>query len=570
MKNILYTIILCFLLSSHSYGEWMKVAENLAAEEKKTEIEYPDKISSSLPPCPEDESVVWNGCVGELIFDDKSWYVGEIDNDAANGQGTMLYPTDNKYAYDLYVGELRDDLRNGQGTMTHSNDDGKIVYVGEWQDDLSHGTGVIFWPNGDWYIGEYKENKKHGEGTYNFKDGKVDFGEWKAGELVNKIDSETLYFPTSLPPCPEDENVVWNNCLGRLYFDYDDGVTASYLGEIINDVAHGQGIFTFSNGDAYVGEFLNNMFQGQGTMILSTGEVYVGEFQNDLRSGQGSNIWIDGMVYIGQYQNDLRYGQGKNISPDGEIKVGEWENDALIIESPKEIKGDEIFYDVVGTGFSVSESGDVITNFHVIEECDTVNIIYNGNDIETTIAAIDQNNDLALLKGNFEPDYFFTFDDKPIEPRTLINVAGFPHGYDVSTIVVVNKGIISSPVGIDDDVSRFRIDAPIQPGNSGGPVFDKNGNALGVVVEGLNKLLFTEVYDDIPENTNFAIKGYIAKDFLKTHGVKLEKPRKKVRPRYVTDLYMNATHAISCGVISKKNKFIEIIKKIGRIIKGLE
>ena len=276
------------------------------------------------------------------------------------------------------------------------------------------------------------------------------------------------------------------------------------------------------------------------------------------------------MVYIGQWQNDLRYGQGKNIFPDGEIEVGEWGNDALITESPTEIKGDEIFYDVLGTGFSVSESGDVITNFHVIEECDAVNIIYNGNEIEATIAATDPYNDLALLKGNFETNYFFTFDDKPIEPRTLINVAGFPHGYDVSTMVVVNEGIISSPVGIGDDVSRFRIDAPIQPGNSGGPVFDKNGNALGVVVESLDKELIFKETGDIPENANFAIKGYVAKDFLKTHGVKLEKPRKKVRPRFVTDLYINATHAISCGVISKKNKFIEIIKKIGRIIKGLE
>ena len=493
-----------------------------------------------------------------MIFDDKSWYLGEIDNDAANGQGAMLYPTDNKYRYDLYVGELRDDLRNGQGTMSHSNDDGKIVYVGEWQDDLNHGTGVIFWPNGDWYIGEYKENKKHGEGTYTYKDGKIEFGEWKTGELVNKIDSETLYFPSSLPPCPEDKNVAWNNCVGGLSFDYDGDLTASYHGEIDNDTANGQGIFIFSNGEVYVGEFKNDLLHGQGTYIFPSGEVYVGEFRNDLLYGQGTNIWNDGGVYVGEWQNNLKNGQGINILPNGEKEVGEWENDTLITSSSTEIKGDEIFYDVLGTGFSVSESGDVITNFHVIEECDAVNIIYNGNEIEATIAATDQHHDLALLKGDFKPDYFFTFDDKPIEPRTAINVAGFPSEYGISTVPVVTEGIISSTVGDRDIISEFRIDAAIQGGNSGGPVFDKDGNVIGIVVSGYT------------ENTNFAIKGYVAKDILKTHGVELAKPRKKVRPRFVTDLYMNATHAISCGVISKKNKFIEIIKKFGRIIKGLE
>jgi S1-C subfamily serine protease len=65
----------------------------------------------------------------------------------------------------------------------------------------------------------------------------------------------------------------------------------------------------------------------------------------------------------------------------------------------------------------------------------------------------------------------------------------------------------------------IQISAPVQPGNSGGPVFDQNGNVVAIVVSKLNALRVAKVTDDVPQNVNFAIKSLIAMGFLETGSV---------------------------------------------------
>lgn len=75
-------------------------------------------------------------------------------------------------------------------------------------------------------------------------------------------------------------------------------------------------------------------------------------------------------------------------------------------------------------------------------------------------------------------------------------------------------GNVTALAGLDDD-SRFpQISAPVQPGNSGGPLFDRNGNVVGVVVAKLNALKIASATGDIPQNVNFAIKASVAIGFL--------------------------------------------------------
>jgi S1-C subfamily serine protease len=56
--------------------------------------------------------------------------------------------------------------------------------------------------------------------------------------------------------------------------------------------------------------------------------------------------------------------------------------------------------------------------------------------------------------------------------------------------------------------------APVQPGNSGGPLLDAGGNIVGVVVSKINALAVAKATGDIPQNINFAIKSSVAKNFL--------------------------------------------------------
>lgn len=69
------------------------------------------------------------------------------------------------------------------------------------------------------------------------------------------------------------------------------------------------------------------------------------------------------------------------------------------------------------------------------------------------------------------------------------------------------------------DAISMQISAPVQPGNSGGPVLNSRGAVVGVVVSKLDAVRVAEVIGDIPQNVNFAIRGEIAKLFLFQNGV---------------------------------------------------
>ena len=75
-------------------------------------------------------------------------------------------------------------------------------------------------------------------------------------------------------------------------------------------------------------------------------------------------------------------------------------------------------------------------------------------------------------------------------------------------------GIVTALAGIGDDSRFFQISAPVQPGNSGGPLLDEDGNLIGVVSSKLNFLSEIKTQGDIPENVNFAIKASVVANFL--------------------------------------------------------
>jgi len=73
--------------------------------------------------------------------------------------------------------------------------------------------------------------------------------------------------------------------------------------------------------------------------------------------------------------------------------------------------------------------------------------------------------------------------------------------------------------GLGDNQTQFQISAPVQQGNSGGPLLDRQGHVIGVVVSKLNAARVAQRTGDIPQNVNFAVKGTEALDFLRRSGV---------------------------------------------------
>ena len=97
---------------------------------------------------------------------------------------------------------------------------------------------------------------------------------------------------------------------------------------------------------------------------------------------------------------------------------------------------------------------------------------------------------------------------------------GFPLFGLLSSGPTLTTGDVSALSGLRDNQADYQISAPVQPGNSGGPLLDAKGNVVGVVVAKLNAARIAEMTDgDIPQNVNFAVKAGPALDFLHEQGV---------------------------------------------------
>jgi S1-C subfamily serine protease len=170
-----------------------------------------------------------------------------------------------------------------------------------------------------------------------------------------------------------------------------------------------------------------------------------------------------------------------------------------------------------GTGFVISASGHILTNKHVADGCTDIHGQLNGQP-ETTrrVVSSDAQNDLALLQGptgSFK-DYA-KLRDRSVHSGDSVVVIGYPLHWLLSSDFTVTTGIVSSRSGILNDTRYLQISAAIQPGNSGGPLFDTNGLVIGVVAEKINALAVARYTGgNLPENINFAIKTGMIRDFL--------------------------------------------------------
>jgi S1-C subfamily serine protease len=98
-------------------------------------------------------------------------------------------------------------------------------------------------------------------------------------------------------------------------------------------------------------------------------------------------------------------------------------------------------------------------------------------------------------------------------------VYGFPLVNVLASQGNLTTGSISALAGLGNDSRMLQISAPVQPGNSGGPLLDSYGTVVGVVVMKLNARMVQETTGDLPQNVNFAIKGSVAREFLAAQGV---------------------------------------------------
>lgn len=203
-----------------------------------------------------------------------------------------------------------------------------------------------------------------------------------------------------------------------------------------------------------------------------------------------------------------------------------------------------------GSGYLVDNTGDILTNFHVVDGCSSIDLRQGEVESSAIVVAIDQVNDLAIVRGKIpglEPVKFRS--GKTIRAADGVVVMGYPYAGLLSSAPQTTTGSITSLSGIGDDTSIFQISAPVQPGNSGGPLFDLSGNVVGTVVSTLNPMLIAKVTGSIPQNINFAIKEEVVREFLDSNNIKytLSNSSRTLDPADVSESGARSVAMVECA-----------------------
>tara|TARA_B100000029_G_scaffold111778_2_gene103824 strand:+ start:2219 stop:3733 length:1515 start_codon:yes stop_codon:yes gene_type:complete len=190
-----------------------------------------------------------------------------------------------------------------------------------------------------------------------------------------------------------------------------------------------------------------------------------------------------------------------------------------------------------GTGFVVSTEGHILTNHHVIDSCVRQTFQIRGSAaVDATVLSSNAATDLALLSTPISVMPATFSGTQSVRLGDEVVVFGFPLAGDLSSQGNLTNGIVSALSGLDDDLSRLQMTAQIQPGNSGGPVMNRRGEIVGVVVETANDEFFREQRGTDVQNLNFAIRDYIATSFLETNNVNYETSPSESADQSIADI----------------------------------
>ncbi len=168
-----------------------------------------------------------------------------------------------------------------------------------------------------------------------------------------------------------------------------------------------------------------------------------------------------------------------------------------LLKLTRRAKEKKTHYSGNGSGFFITNDGYFITNHHVIDGAEEILLVYDDKSYPAQIAAKNKEKDLALLKVEGVFKALPIAGSNSCEVGQNVFTVGFPKINLQGLSVKVTKGIVSSLTGFRDEAAQAQIDAPIQAGNSGGPVVDEDGVVVGVAVAKLRA----------SENVNYMIKA---------------------------------------------------------------
>lgn len=198
-----------------------------------------------------------------------------------------------------------------------------------------------------------------------------------------------------------------------------------------------------------------------------------------------------------------------------------------------------------GTGFYATRNGLIVTNRHVTRMCNSVRLQVGGASVPLEMIVDDPVNDLAVLRGpsRATPAVVFRAEGQPARLGEPVLAIGYPIGAAVGNQVFPVSGSISAVAGRQGRDNEFSMTAPINPGHSGGPIFDESGLLVGVAVAGI-----TRIGDRNIQNVNFGIRASVLRRLLRSINADVEEapPGTPIRTPDLIDRALPMVLNLSC------------------------
>ena len=173
-----------------------------------------------------------------------------------------------------------------------------------------------------------------------------------------------------------------------------------------------------------------------------------------------------------------------------------------------------------GSGFIISADGIVVTNNHVVKSAKTLSVtLDDGTVLPAKVIGTDPRTDIAVLKVNAgHPLPFIQLgNSRDVKPGEWVVAMGNPFGLS-STVTAGIVSAVSRDIGAGPYDQFIQVDAPINQGNSGGPLFTQDGKVIG-----MNTAILS------PTGGSVGIGFAIPSDMIRTVSAELEKDGKVVR-----------------------------------------
>ncbi len=266
--------------------------------------------------------------------------------------------------------------------------------------------------------------------------------------------------------------------------DSDDGIMVAYFDPNTGDIR-------YPNGNSKVTASIVGKLKQIGN---SSAYNYHFMFSNELRRINIDNVWNFSIkLWLPQDLIEMTFGKYNGTDILFELNfVKEYPTQSMISEviAQSQRKQIEEALPTEWSGSCIAIGKDLVaTNYHVVEDAKTLTVCNpetEGNiDYNAQVVMTDKFNDLAILRvkdtrfNGFNIKYGLKYDVAEIGSDVF--VLGYPLIETMGKDIKLTTGVISAKSGFQGDVSQYQISAAVQPGNSGGPLFDNKGNLIGIV-----------------------------------------------------------------------------------------